>query len=379
MMELMGIETIEDAINGYIENEVGRRLIADRVIRIGNIVGKEEESIQREIATYSGDKEAAESRLNEARAMFGNIIDLKNKTLAAQNKLHDSTLKQVTEILKQRLEKDLFSQTEEITTDAIIFMTHYAQGNSEQQAKKAVIRLNKNQDMVRTTFTIKEIKAISEERAQTSQKLMPGYIAERINDCINNFLDITIGFKDIYGSYQEELNKLTTQADSQVRERLNAILGLELESTMPDFIKEEYAGTFDAISIDTTPDLPPVYMDRSLGDKILGFFTLGWAGKGKPVIPIDYHGLHKQIKSMLDKKCQGFEENELEKHEKILKELKEKNQGNFQKAIQTQEEEVKELQRKLENEEEPLKKAELRKDAFHKSSEWLEQQPKNKE
>ena len=378
MMELMGIETIEDAINGYIENEVGRRLIADRVIRIGNIVGKEEESIQREIATYSGDKEAAESRLNEARAMFGNIIDLKNKTLAAQNKLHDSTLKQVTEILKQRLEKDLFSQTEEIATDAIIFMKHYAEGKSEEQAKKTARYMDNQQNRQKFRET-KRFEAISQERAQTSQKLMPSYITERINDCINNFLDITIGFQKIYGSYQGELDKLTTQADSQVRERLNAILGLELESTMPEFIKEEYTGTFDAISIDTTPDLPPVYMDRSWGDKILGFFTFGLAGKGKPMIPIDYHGLHKQIKSMLDKKCQGFEENELEKHKKILKELKEKNQGNFQKAIQTQEEEVKELQRKLENEEEPLKKAELRKGAFHKSSEWLEQQPKNKE
>ena len=374
MIELIGIETIEDAINGYIENEVGRRLITDRIIRIGNIAEKEKESIQREIITYGKSKEEAQDNLNKAETMCGDIENLEKQTLEKQDNLHNDTLGRIKKMVTQRLEKDLFSQTEEIATDAIIFMKHYAEGEPENLAKKIVVEYMANPSGRQSFRKTKQLEAISQERAQASQRLMPGYIQERINDCINNFLDITTEFKNIYSHYQGELDKLTTQAGSSVRERLNAILGLELESTMPEFIKEEYRLTFDAVAIDTTPNLPPVYMERSWGDKIASILTCGWKGKGKPAIPINYKKLHKEIKEMLDEKCKDFEENELEKHRQILNKLKKENQNSLQEAIKAQKKEIAELQRKLKEEKEPLKEARLREDAFHKSSEWLKQQ-----
>ena len=371
MIELIGIEAIEDAINGYIENEVGRRLITDRIIRIKNIVEKEKESIDRGIKVYSQNKIEAQSKFNEAKEMFNDIKKLQNQTLEEQNELHRDTLEQITDTLKQRLEKDLFSQTEEITTDVIIFINHYAQGESEQQARKTVRYLQSDKHARKIYIKDNYIKLFKQERVETIQEKASDYIKERINDCINNFLDITTDLKTIYDNHQAELNQLTAHADSGVRERLNSTLGFESKSTLPEFKKEEYIGIFR--DINTIPNLSPI-MDKSLGDIILSIFTFGWLGEGNMIININYDELHREIKKMLDSKCQGLEEKELKKHRQILNKLKKENQDNLQKAIKAQEEEVKELHRKLKDEKEPLEEAKLREDAFHKSSEWLKQQ-----
>ena len=371
MIELIGIETIEDAINGYIENEVGRRLITDRIIRIKNIVEKEKESIQREIITYGKSKEEAQDNLNKAETMCGDIENLEKQTLEKQDNLHNDTLWRIKKMVTQRLEKDLFSQTEEIATDAIIFMNHYARGDSKQDCIKAVEYTRQDPNARKKIREVDQINITSPERAQTIQEKTSNYIKKRINDCINNFLDITTDLKTIYDNHQAELNQLTTQADFRVREKLSVILELESKSTMPEFKKEEYIDIFR--DIDTTPNLSLI-MDKSLGDIILSIFTFGWLGEGNMAIPIDYKKLHREIKEMLDSKCQDFEEKELEKHRQILNKLKKENQDNLQKAIKAQEEEVKELHRKLKDEKEPLEEARLREDAFHKSSEWLKQQ-----
>ena len=227
MMELMGIETIEDAINGYIENEVGRRLIDKIQKDLIRLVKKEWIATQKDIAKEPAKKIEDSATTPKSAEFFSKLTRTMHQRSEA---ILQTALDAITTIKEPRNFTN--QEIEDITLSAMIFTLNSIRGASANEIKKALQRLNSA--IAREAY--KRNGGLIAKDAQTEHNYRNA-LQHYLKEHTKIFQDKGLLY-DIYEKCYIKHTQLLHQAQEQITKHLSQTLGTKIDSIPPQLLDE---------------------------------------------------------------------------------------------------------------------------------------------
>ena len=273
MIELMGIEAIEDAINGYIENEVGRRFIDKIQKDLIRLVKKEWTTTQND-ATKQPTKNTQDSATTPKSAEF--FSKLTHTMHQKSEVIRQITLDEIAQILPPSFTPQ---EIEEIARNAFFFLRRYAESSDIETAIQVAIAPTIT--MFRSILpTLGSITAKDAQTEQNYRDALQHYLKKRTKI----FQDEATGLHNLYKHCYIRHTQLLHQAQEQIIKHLSKTLGIKIDSAPPQLLDEmPRQKTYGYADISNLPNL--------------------W-GTSKHV---SYEQLHKSIKSLINKRSHNFE------------------------------------------------------------------------
>ncbi|MWV62672.1 hypothetical protein DCO58_02920 [Helicobacter saguini] len=204
-IEYLGITSLEQEINKYIEHNVAEKILN----RIKDSIKKSFELIKKnfnmQIGIYSKPKSKAAQNLQDAQSYLKQDMPQYKKDI--QEYMQQEIYKaqgELADIIESR-KQEYFGkeQVDSIAAGVGFFTIRYLDGYSKEDSKSAAKKAILENDVKKITSDIMNVKtSVSDDKKQECLNLVPEFLQEVMQDITNQFLfienDIAMIFVDIY-------------------------------------------------------------------------------------------------------------------------------------------------------------------------------------
>ena len=267
MLDLMGIEAIENAINTYIKYKAQNKLVKNIQKQILRIINREWIAAQKDTAKNTQDS-AMPPRVTEFFSKLTHTMHQKSEVI------RQITLDEIAQILPPSFTPQ---EIEEIARNAFFFLRRYAESGDIETAIRVAIAPTIT--MFRSILpTLGSITAKDAQTEQNYRDALQHYLKKRTKI----FQDEATSLHNLYKHCYIRHTQLLHQAQEQITNQLSQTLGIKIDSTPPQFEPQHRMAHDHA----DTLRLPHLWVTSK---------------------HVSYEQLHKSIKSLISKRSRNFQ------------------------------------------------------------------------
>lgn len=238
-IDYTGFEKLEEAINQYINQQVGGKIFKKNSNEILEILREESEAIERNIQNLQKPKGEAEKNIKNAKEFLQKELPpLQERTQENITKSKEKAKKQVESTINKWIEQEFTNKVEEIVLKAVIFMREFAAGNKNPRiAVEAIFKDKSIEDLREFSLATQTINLTNnKDIANYINPKTDEYINSLIGNCKNNFLDIQSEIKCHYESLNAQCNESLQDFKSKIEKHLSQALQVELKEQIQPLV-----------------------------------------------------------------------------------------------------------------------------------------------